>query len=243
MRETSASVVLCAHREGVLLQKSWRSLQRSRQFAERVGVSVDVVLVLDRPDQETRRVAAQLPGFRDRDRRVDVDSGDVGLSRNAGNEAATGEWVGVLDGDDCVSENWIAASVAAGRSLPAPAVIHPEWVVHFEGASLAARHRGDDDPIFQRNALLAVNPWNACSFASRRLRSLHPYRASDVLGSGFGHEDWLWHCETIAAGVPHRVAAGTLHCVRIKRSGSLNAAHHAGHAIVRPNALFEAPPR
>jgi hypothetical protein len=39
---------------------------------------------------------------------------------------------------------------------------------------------------------------------------------------GFGVEDWLWNAQTLAAGMRHAVAPDTVHCVRLKQSGSLS---------------------
>jgi len=236
-----ACVVLTAHAEGLLLQKSWRSLMRSRVAARSAGISTQVILVLDRPTRETRRTAEGLSSMEDVDQMIDLDEGDVGVARNRAAESASAEWIGVLDGDDYISASWIASSLELARSGQDRPIIHPEWVVFFGDSPMIHRQRAQDDPMFNRNVLLVANPWNSCSFAHSEVRARHPYRRSDVNGQGFGHEDWLWHCDTLAAGCVHKVAARTLHCVRQKKQGSMNREHASLNALPASSPFFDRP--
>lgn len=241
VRMFDACIVLTAHAEGVLLQKSWNSLARARLRARNHGLTTQVIVVLDRPTPETIRVSASLPEMLDGDKVISVDEGDVGESRNRAMSHANAEWIGVLDADDYVSASWIASSVLTGRADPRQPIIHPEWVVFFGGDAMIQRQRGDDDPLLKRGIFLVANPWNSCSFAHREIRLRFPYRRSNVVGSGFGHEDWLWHCDTIAAGCVHRIAPGSLHCVRSKTDGSMNQDHKRRFAIPARSAFFDIP--
>jgi hypothetical protein len=236
-----ACVVLTAHAEGGLLQKSWLSLLRARAASVAHGLSTQAIVVLDRATPETDRVASNLPCMADGDQVIHLDEGDVGEARNRAAAMSSAEWIGVLDGDDYVSESWITASVTTGRSGLGRPIVHPEWVISFGGPTVVHRQYGDDDISFRRGMLLVANPWNSCSFAHREIRAQFPYRRSDVASRGFGHEDWLWHCDTLAAGCAHRIAPGTLHCVRLKSEGSMNNDHKRQFAMPAPSRFFELP--
>jgi hypothetical protein len=234
-----ASIVMTCHREGVLAHLSWLALRRCREFAEKSGYSIQFILSLDRADDETTRVVKSLPGLASSDSVVEVDYGDLGLSRNHAIGLADGEYVGICDGDDYLSANWIVRSLESARGAADRTIWHPELIVLFEGWHALSRQVAQDDPAFDRNAMLVMNPWNSCSFAHRTTYLGIPYLASRPGETGFGFEDWHWNCETLAQGFRHCIASETMHFVRRKDSGSLNLAHARNNALIHATKLFD----
>lgn len=238
-QDIHASVVVTFHREGTLAHQTWLSLLRCRAAVEAAGRRVQFILSLDRADARTRRVVMSLPELAPEDAILEVDLGDLGLSRNHAVANASGTWIGICDGDDYLSANWLVRSLELAEASGSGTIWHPDWIVFFEGWHALSRQIGQDDPRFDRNALLVTNAWNSCSFAHRDVYLNCPYRVSRPGESGFGYEDWHWNCETLARGFVHRIATDTMHFVRRKASGSLTAAHVVRNALILPSQLFD----
>lgn len=234
-----ASIVATFHREGVLAHRSLLALCRCRDAARASGYVIQLVLSLDRADEETTRVVRSFAGLEDGDVLLQVNFGDLGLSRNNAIQASEGEWVGICDGDDYLSENWIVRSLELARSAGKNSIWHPDLIVLFDGWHALSRQIGQDDPEFDQNAMLVVNPWNSCSFAHRQTYAACPYQVARPGETGFGFEDWHWNCETLARGYKHCIADTTIHYVRRKNSGSLNQAHFSANALIHRTKLFE----
>lgn len=234
-----ASIIVTFHREGVLAHQSLLALDRCREAARALGHAVQFVLSLDRADAETTRVARSFPGLTDGDVIVEVDYGDLGLSRNNAVNVASGEWIGICDGDDYLSENWMVRCLESARAGDRRGIWHPDLIVLFDGWNALSQQIGQDDPEFDVDAMLVVNPWNSCSFAHRDVYIACPYLVSRPGETGFGFEDWHWNCETLALGYRHLIADKTIHFVRRKESGSLNQAHFSANALIHRSKLFD----
>lgn len=234
-------MIVTFHGERLLAHNTLLSLQRSREAATRAGYRVQFVLSLDRADPETRRVVNAFPGLCPGDVVTDVEFGDLGLSRNNAIALASGEFIGICDGDDYFCEGWIRRCVELARAHGPATIWHPEWIVLFEGTQEIYRQVGQSEPGFDRDAMLVVNPWNSCSFAHRDVYRQFPYALARPRETGFGFEDWHWNCETLAHGLRHELAHETLHFVRRKHRGSLNLAHASAGSLIPPTRLFDLP--
>jgi glycosyltransferase involved in cell wall biosynthesis len=237
-RQPDVSVVITFHREGLLAHRSLLSLSRCRTAAEQAGIRVEVVAALDRPDMETERVVRGYDAPGKPDILLPLDVGDLGLARNNAIQAASGHWVLICDGDDYLSENFILRCTQVAAESGGEVILHAQLVVLFDESNAISWQTGDDDPAFDPACLLVCNPWNSCSFARRDLYAAIPYVLARPGESGFGYEDWHWNCETLSRGHPHRVAEGTVHYVRKKAQGSLNAAHERHYALIPRTRLF-----
>lgn len=239
MTSPRLALVVNAHREGCIAQRSIHSASIACATAESEGFPCELIVCLDRPDDLTRAVVAESPWLRRGiDRVLEVDVGDLGLARNAAVQAAGGELIGVMDADDYVSRDWVTACARIlGRSRRD--IVHPEWIVQFGAREYIYRQIGADNPDFDARIIIAMNPWNSCAFAARDAFLESPYVCARPGETGFGFEDWHWNCETSARGYRHVVAPETVHFVRLKPSNSLNAAHAAIGAIVPSSRLFD----
>lgn len=235
------SAVITFHREGLLAHKSLLSLGRCCAEVERSGISIEIIATLDRADEETNRVVQAFHGPGRPDKLLHLDVGDLGLSRNAAIAQARGRYVLICDGDDYLSANFIARCMETVAQVDTPAIAHPELVVTFGNEHALWWQIGSNAPDFHSDCMLTINPWNSCCFAEREIFIRTPYVLARPGESGFGFEDWHWNCETLSKGHPHLVAAGTVHYVRKKATGSLNNAHASRHALIPPTALFAAP--
>lgn len=233
------SAIITLHREGLLTHKSLLSLRRCRTAANVAGISVEIVATLDRADEQTKRIVTNHLASGTIDRILELDHGDLGLSRNSAIQAATGQSLLICDGDDYLSADFIVRCVEKSRQLPHPAILHPELIITFEAETGLWWQTSSDQESFDWTCMLVTNPWNACSFAARSIYLQFPYALARPGETGFGFEDWHWNCETLAAGFQHLVTEKTVHYVRKKIAGSLNNAHAGNHALIPPTRLFD----
>ena len=231
---TDITAVLNVHREGPLAVGSLRSIAAARQVAEAAGLTVEVLAVADCSDRATLNVLAGAPGVRV----VETEVDDLGLARNAGVAAATGQHIAFLDGDDLWGPRWLLAAHEASMKEPRPVVWHPEASLYFgsEKAPYWLIHPDMEQVEGDWVTLGIRNLWTSLSFARRDAYVQVPYRRTD-LAAGFGLEDWSWNAEVVAHGYLHKPVAGTTHLVRM-RPTSLVQRTAAVNALVTPSTLL-----
>lgn len=229
---TKLSAVLTAHNEGFLAGPAIRSMWSALTCWEAAGGEVEVVAVLDRPDELTRAVIQSAVG--DTGNVIVTDLGDPGLARNRGVQAATGEYVAFLDGDDLWSANWLVSGVEALQAGP-QLIAHSEVNVIFGDEQYLWWHADSRSADFDPEYLLLGNYWDAMSLAPRHVYLQFPFVRND-LASGFGHEDWLFNCETLSSGIHHIPVAGTVHFKRRRPASQLSRCS-SNDVVVRPNAM------
>ncbi len=236
-RKVDVSLLITFHREGALAHSTLNSVERCRLQAEAAGLACEYVFVFDNADQETLDVVGAHRASEQRVTTLSVSNRDLGLSRNDGVAGAEGAFVAILDGDDYYSGNWIEKATHYAREYGAQTVLHPEFVVTF-GAHAAycwqVEQRGQ---YFDAAGLLMNNFWTSWTFAARQLYVDNPYHRTDVAQTGFGYEDWHWNCDTVARGIEHRLAWGTVGFYRRKQASLVQSQVSAG-AIIAPTELF-----
>jgi len=125
------TAIVNGHRESLLAQPSLLSLRQAIEQSERSGIRVETVIVLDRPDVVTEELMQRYCESTANTRVLNVDHGDLGLSRNSGVAAAQGKWIAFLDADDLWGRTWLSAAFNAAENDPRPIVWHPELSVLF----------------------------------------------------------------------------------------------------------------
>lgn len=226
-------MVVNAHREGLLLIPTLRSVQRAAVEATKSGSDVEIVIVLDRSTAATTEVARE---FASSAKIVPTEFGDLGLARNAGIAAARGDWVALIDGDDLWGQSWLLRALEAATKDDRKVVWHPQYSVYFENEEHIYEHIDSEDPDFDVNFLLTRNYWTSAAFAKRSAFSETPYLEADRQ-SMFGYEDWNWNCRTIEAGYLHKIAKGTAHFIR-RRNSSMSRSMLSDNAMCIPHTLF-----
>lgn len=221
------TVVITTHAEGRLLRPTLRSAEAAISAAVDAGISSELLIVCDNGDASTLR-----EGYRWADRSdlafpvrlLEVSLGESGAARNAGATAAHGEFIGFVDGDDLVSENYFASAVAVLRGTTAPTIVHPEYVISFGARSVIWKTEPTDHAEVSYRDLIRHNLWPSSSTTRRSLFIEHPYRSLHP-GSGYGPEDWVWNIDTSAAGVTHLIAPDSVFFYRVRERGGVNNRH------------------
>jgi len=240
MTGVDLTVVLNVHREGRLVHPTVRSIGLALGEVVAAGRSAELVVVLDRADEATRDYVSSIP---DRVpghvevRALEVEHGDLGLSRNSGAAAARGRWIAFCDADNLVSRRWFASALDILAEETGDVVVHPAFVVAFEARDTIWRIRSTRDADFDARVLAQSNLWDASCVTTTDLARRFPYTPTHV-GQGFGPEDWHWNIEVLAAGGEHLVADATALFYRAKSRGSLLAGHEAADAMLPPTAFL-----
>lgn len=232
------SVVLNMHREGPYLRAALTSLDICAQVASEAGIRCELVAVFDRPDQLTEDVfnSVQCRGFSEV-RMVRVDFGSLGLSRNAGADAASGEFVWTADGDDLVSSNALLELHRTAIEHRNPkAAVFVNYLVAF----------GEDFHVgkYFDGSLLTVadfafhHPYVSRIFLRREVFRHLRYKDLKVT-TGFAYEDWEFNARLRHKGYEFLVARDTMFFYR-QRAGSLLSQANNVSARMIPNVpLFE----
>jgi glycosyltransferase involved in cell wall biosynthesis len=212
------TAVLTAHSEAILAGPSLLSFERAVRAATSSGLSVESLIILDRPDSVT---LMELGDAHTRGHRITItEDGDPGMARNAATRQARGRFVTFLDADDLWCRNWLTAAHEFCKTRT-NIVAHSECNIVFGNSRHMWWHADSEDAGFDAGVLRISNYWDAMSFAERRVFDEHPFARND-LSRGYGHEDWHWNCITLAAGISHRPIPGTVHFKR-RRTGSQSA--------------------
>lgn len=227
------------HNEGIAAHRTMLGLDRLRKYSEQRGITVELVAVLDSADNETTRIVSSSPVMSKEDTVVEVRHKDVGLSRNSGVQHAAGEYIGVFDGDDYYSANWLVEALRIVEQKKHEVAVHPEYQISFEKVHCIARPPDmDEEQNYPLATCLAIHPWTSCAFARRSTFLAHPYQSTKSRQTGYGFEDWHWNLELIADGIRHVSAPGTAHFYRRKQSSMLSAETIDG-AVIRPSCFFD----
>lgn len=230
---TSVSVIVNFHREGLFAGPSITSLEDALAAAKSAGICVDVILVLDRPDDITRNVVSQAARWPHTLHETDL--GDPGLARNFGVERATGEYVTFLDGDDLWGDNWLVQATTFCAAQRTTVIAHSAINVIYGADQFVWVHTDSTAPATDLAYLEIANYWDAMSFGKRQIYRNFPFVKND-LRRGYGHEDWHWNCQTILAGLPHRPVPGTVHFKR-RRLGSQSDVANRSDVIPWPSGV------
>lgn len=231
MNKFDISAVITAHNEGLLIVPSLRSAIRSASYAEAQGISIEILVILDRADPLTKNV---VENFSDNNIRViEVDCGDPGLARNEATRVARGDWVSFLDGDDLWGENWLLCTARAARYDRRAIVWHPEVSVYFGETQHIFMHVDMESTEYDHLGLAAQNYWTALHFSPRALMLDVPYIATGPVG----YEDWDWNVSAIKAGAIHKVVKGTGHAIRVKDNSRLKSSNNARSSL-SPTDVF-----
>ena len=198
------SVIITAHKEGILAHKTMLSVLRSAKKLEDKNVSYEVIVHIDNGSPETERYFSR---YND-DPRVRVFKnrfGDLSESRNYSAEQASGKYISFIDADDLYSESWlISAYNLVCRSDNTVARLN--YIITFGSAESVVtenRQLSDNDKTLR---LIDSNMYGSPMMCSRDVYLDTPQRPNR---QPYGSEDWQWIMDTLAKGVKHEIAPQT----------------------------------
>lgn len=230
------TAILVAHAEGPMAGLSFRSLLDAVEAARAADLAVEVLVVLDNPDDLTVEAFSEAAGHGARV--LETSYGDHGLVRNHVASEAAGDYMAFLDGDDLWSENWLVEAHRLCQTDPGRIIAHPEVNWFFGQASYRYFLPDQTDPEFNALGFIRfANPWDAMCLAPTAAYRDHPH-SKRSLDEGFAYDDWHFNMETLAAGLVHRVARGTLVFKR-RRSGSQFTVASANRSLPRPTRVHD----
>lgn len=214
---TDITVIITAHKEGLISGVTAKSAINAIAHAKaHLNLSCEMILVLDRTDDVTRRVLEDSLESLD-PTIICTDEGDPGQARNAGIAIASGICSTFLDADDLWSDNWLTEAWGLLGQRP-DCIAHSSCNVVFGNEQCLWWHIDSEGPLFNPLYLEFANYWDALSMARTEIYRRFPFKQND-LKLGFGHEDWHWNRLTIMNKIPHKPVLDTVHFKR-RRTGS-----------------------
>ena len=120
-----------------------------------------------------------------------VDNRSLGLSRNDGVTASSGEFVCTADADDLISKNWLSESYKAAKRYfdchQSHCIVVSEYIYSF--GNIVSLQKYFNSKYFAPCDVIAYNPFSSRIFAHRSIFVRIPYRNLSK-DSGFAYEDW-----------------------------------------------------
>ena len=230
------SLVLNLHREGKYLFRTLSSLREAIFYASIHGVVVEVVIVLDQPDDITKNAvkSCDLSSI-DHIQIIEVDHGSLGLSRNDGVKKARGRYVRLSDGDDLVSFNLLYSMYFLLERLGPRAILIPEWLFVFGEPYIRIRY--EDKKTITPLSMIDKHPFVSQIFFDRSLFEVLNFQDMR-LSSKYAYEDWHFATEAIARGYEYYIAKDTVLFHRQRQDGLLSMADSISVRQISPSTLF-----
>lgn len=227
--------VITAHQEGRLVVPTLVSFDAATREAEATGVRIERMFCLDRPDTLTESLFRAFA--HGNDKVIVFDHGDQGLVRNESVIAASGKKIAFLDADDLWQRTWLVRALSFLDGLPDETVAHPAYNYFFEGQATIFCHVDQLEAGFELDLLRLMNYWDALAVCATDIYRRFPF-PSRAINEGWAYEDWQWNCETIAAGVTHRVVPSTVIFKR-RRDSSQTMKAFRNHSRMRRGPLHK----
>ena len=229
------SAILTAHGEGSLAAVSLNSFLEATDFAEAHGLTVQKIVVLDKPNAQTSVVFEDIAskGFTV----LETEYGDQGFVRNHAAQECAGDYVAFLDGDDLWSENWLYEAWTMLSSSAEKSIAHPEFNWFFGGVSSILIGADQEDELFAEDFLRFANYWDAMCMAPRSVHLENPYCKRQIK-DGFAFEDWHWNCQTYENGCIHKIVSDTVHFKR-RRQNSQTMEASGNRSLMPATGLTE----
>ncbi len=228
------SIIVTAHNEGIVAHKTMLSIEEAVKELADAGYSYEMLVAIDSGSEETSRYFTQYASTHT----VTVLNGtynDLSSSRNAAVTQCNGQYVTFIDADDLMSHDWLFSAMQMLKDN-SNCIAHPEYSITFEDDNLIWRKRNSSTRELDTLCLIDNNLWDSPCMARRDVFQEHPYYPN---GNGFGYEDKQFNCETIAAGIPHKVVPDTVLFVRRKQNGSMLRQASGARVTIAPSSLLD----
>lgn len=203
------SILVAAHREGLIAHKTMRSIERSLSTFK--DLEYEIIVTIDNGDEATK---SYFHNYKKLPITIyEIDEKDLAASRNFAVKKSSGKYISIVDADDLVSKNWLKSSINIIRNAKEPCVLHTQYSVNFGTQDIIwekfdSRSKEEDATI-----MVWANRWDSAIVTQREVLEKFPYQPNT---DGFGSEDWHFNSQTLAADIPHRVVSQTILFVRRK---------------------------
>jgi len=126
------------------------------QLADKCGLTTNLLVVMDNPDDDTISVINQL--VPDTSQILQVDVCDLALARNEGVRASDSDYICFLDGDDLWCKTWIINSYTKALQMDEECVFHPQYNIYFgNDAEHIFKHVDSESERFEIDYLYRMN--------------------------------------------------------------------------------------
>lgn len=199
--------IITGHREGRLAVPSLRAFWAAIAAARAAGFTVEALMCLDRADALTLQM---FEAYKQDAGAIDTyDEGDQGRVRNGAVARAKGKYCAFLDADDLWSATWLVEALSFLKDKPDTHIAHPEYNYFFEKQATIFTQIDQESAEFRLDLLRVANYWDALCLCPTAIYRAIPFCDRDI-AAGYAYEDWLWNCETVAAGYIHKVVPKTV---------------------------------
>ncbi|OWT63857.1 glycosyltransferase [Candidimonas nitroreducens] len=230
---TDVSIILNIHNEIKYIARTIASLEDSCDFAQRQGLTIEIVVVMDSSPDLLKAWIANYDFRRfNKCKIISVDNRSLGKSRNNGIDISSGEYITTADADDLVSFNFIWECYVLARKNGARSVVLAEYVYSFGSRSYFQKYMGSADIPCILSA--GGHPYVSRIFCHRSL--FDQIRYVDARGGIRAFEDYHLNCEAIANGYTFYCASNTVLFYRQRAASIMTSA--AGK-IIPPTSYFE----
>ncbi len=251
-KDIVVSIGVNLHSEGITAKPTIRSVMRAAFELAKKGVIYEIILIIDKGDEETDLFAKEMQEFftntehqwsipSSRFSIIHTEHGDLGLARNSGVKAAKGQYINFIDGDNIVDRFWFIKAYEFISSLQDQNVIlHPQVYFSYGDDSITWVQEDLHSLSTPIPAIVHQNFWDAMCFTTKEVFKNYPYAPTSSLKSNFGYEDWHWNCETVAAGVRHLAVPKTLyHYKKAYNNSSMAWSYASTRSVIPRSKLFD----
>ena len=228
-KEIMLTVGITAHSEGFLAHKTMRAVFAGLKKLDAKKYPYEIIVHIDNGTKATIEYFDRYKN--EKNFRVFQNSfGDTGPSRNFIIKQAKGKYVSFLDGDDLISENWYESAIQKLEKSKEEIVVHPEAILTFGLYQPNVLTIQEDSLNTEKDIAILVgeNRWCSVLMAKKETLLKIPYR---TLGSGYGHEDYVFNLDVIKANITHRIVKKTVLFYRRSDSSRLSSGNQE-HVII-----------
>lgn len=231
------TVILNAHNEDGYILRTLISMEEAAVFASKLGIALELIIVLDRPTNGVRQIAAKAaPAGFEKTQVIEVDNGSLGLSRNSGAAVASGDWLFLQDADDLISYNALAELFfSAMRHGPRSLHVCDTLIAFGLDPHIATYFGGD---VVTPIAFVDAHPFVSRVLCHHSLLEQQPF-ADLRLTRGYAYEDWFFNAEALEKGYTFHSVPHTIFFYRQRVSGLLRQANTISARQIPPSKLFE----
>lgn len=229
------SLILNLHKESLYLVPTLNSLSIAANIASEFGLKIEIVIVMDNPDQVTKAVIGDFDFSAFLETTVsEVNYNSLGLSKNEGIQLATGKYIFTAGADDLISKNSIKDFFQLAEKYDSNNAFFMNYVIGFGQKYYVAKFLDSD--FFNPKDFIANNTFTSRIFASRNLLLSYPYK--DIpRNSGYAFEDWDLNNRLFADGINLRILSESVLFYRTREDALLSQATSREEKIVPQSKL------